>query len=357
MIASVNSSGNFTGQVSAGHSYQVHALNYDPSNPPSPLPLAGQPLNSIGTTLTGCYNDDYLTDFICYNVTSCFNDCFRLTSICPGQNIVASVSGENTAYEQVYVLTDAVGRFISQNNTGVFPTVSLAAGDYRVYALNFSTSNPPSPLPSMLAAGSPLSMVTGGCFNQDFLNDYLCYSLSCLLGGNLLSFSGEKTASTNKLSWSVAHPEKISRYILERSADGFSGFTEIYSLGQSEDYSFIHIDNRPLEKSYYRLKLIDLDNSVEYSSILFLEQELSEDFAIYPNPVNNTLNLRFDVQNSSTVQIRIFNTLGQLVLENFQDAKFGINTFSLPLDVLSSGEYYLQLSLSNKSSVLKFTKK
>jgi hypothetical protein len=112
-----------------------------------------------------------------------------------------------------------------------------------------------------------------------------------------------------------------------------------------------------LEKSYYRLKLIDLDNSVEYSSILFLEQELSEDFAIYPNPVNNTLNLRFDAQNSSTVQIRIFNTLGQLVLENFQDVKFGINTFSLPLDVLSSGEYYLQLSLSNKSSVLKFTKK
>ena len=145
IISSVNSSGNFTGQVSAGHSYQVHALNYNPSNPPSPLPLAGQPLNSIGTTLTGCYNDDYLTDFICYNVTSCFNDCFRLTSICPGQNIVASVSGENTAYEQVYVLTDAVGRFISQNNTCVFPTVSLAAGDYRVYALNYSTSNPPNP--------------------------------------------------------------------------------------------------------------------------------------------------------------------------------------------------------------------
>lgn len=357
LIVSVNPSGNFTGLVSAGNSYRVHALNYDPLNPPLPLPFPGLALNDIGTSSSGCYNDDYLTDFICYNVTSCFNDCFRLTSICPGQNIVASVSGENTAYEQVYVLTDAVGGFISQNNTGVFPTVSLAAGDYRVYALNYSTSNPPNPLPSMLAAGSPLSMVSGGCFNQDFLNDYLCYNLSCLLGGNLLSFSGEKTGSTNKLTWSVGHPEKISRYILERSADGFSDFTEIYSLGLSEDYSFIHIDNRPLEKSYYRLKLIDLDNSVEYSSILFLEQALSDDIAIFPNPVNNTLNLRFDAQNSSTVQIRIFNTLGQLVLENFQDAKLGINTFSMPLDVLSSGEYYLQLSLSNKSSVLKFTKK
>jgi hypothetical protein len=357
LIVAVNSTGNFTGQVIAGNSYQIHALNFDPTNPPSPLPTVGQQLNSIGSTQNGCYNDDYLTDYICYNVTSCFDDCFRITSLCQGQNIVVSMRGQNTAYEQVYVFTDGFGNFISQNNTGVFPTNSLSDGNYRVYALNYSPTNPPNPLPVSLSVGSPISLVTGGCFNQDFLSDYLCFNLGCLLGGNLLSFSGEKVANTNKLSWSVAHPEKISRYILERSADGFSGFTEIYSLGQSEDYSFIHIDNRPLEKSYYRLKLIDLDNSVEYSSILFLEQELSEDFAIYPNPVNNTLNLRFDAQNSSTVQIRIFNTLGQLVLENFQDAKFGINTFSLPLDVLSSGEYYLQLSLSNKSSVLKFTKK
>lgn len=357
LIVSVNSSGNFTGQVSAGNSYQIHALNFDPSNPPAPLPLAGQPLNSIGSTQNGCYNDDYLTDYICYNVTSCFNDCFRLTSICPGQDIVASVSGENTAYEQVYVLTDAVGRFINQNNSGVFPTVSLAAGDYRVYALNYSTSNPPNPLPSMLAVGSPISMVTGGCFNQDFLNDYLCYSLNCLLGGNLLSFSGEKVANTNKLSWRVEHPEKISQYVLERSSDGFSDFREIYTLGISEDYSFMHIDNRPTEKSYYRLKMIDLDNSVEYSSVIFLEHEFSEGVVIYPNPANDILNLRFETQNASTVFLKVFNMLGQLVLESNLEGKSGINAFSISLDGLSSGEYCLQVNSSVLSKTFKFTKK
>lgn len=357
LIVSVNSSGNFTGQVSAGNSYQVYALNYNPSDPPAPLPTTGQPLNSIGSTQNGCYNDDYLTDFICYNVTSCFNDCFRLTSICPGQNIVASVSGENTAYEQVFVLTDAVGRFINQNNTGVFPTVSLAAGDYRVYALNYSTSNPPNPLPSMLAVGSPISMVTGGCFNQDFLNDYLCFNLGCLLGGNLLSFSGEKTGITNKLSWSVAHPEKISRYILERSPDGFSDFSEIYSLGQSDNYSFIQNDSRPLEKSYYRLKLIDLDNSVEYSSVIYLEQQIAHTIAIYPNPADNTLNLRFDSGDVSAAQVRIFNPLGQVVSEIRLDSKIGLNTYQLNLDELISGEYCLQLNLTNESRVFKFTKK
>jgi hypothetical protein len=357
LIVSVNPSGNFTGLVSAGNSYRVHALNYDPLNPPLPLPFPGLALNDIGTSSSGCYNDDYLTDFICYNVTSCFNDCFRLTSICPGQNIVASVSGENTAYEQVYVLTDAVGSFISQNNTGVFPTVSLVAGDYRVYALNYSTSNPPNPLPSMLAVGSPLSMVTGGCFNQDFLSDYLCYSLNCLLGGNLLSFSGEKSGQSNKLSWSVEHPEKISRYVLERSPDGFSDFKEIYTLGSTADYSFVYLDRSPLEKSYYRLKMIGLDNSVEYSSVIYLEQQIAKQIAIYPNPADNTINLILDADNGAAAQVRIYNMLGQVLSEISLDTKIGLNSFQLNLDELVSGEYCLQLNLTNESRLFKFTKK
>jgi hypothetical protein len=356
-IVAVNSSGDFSGQVLAGHSYQVHALNFDPANPPSPLPIVGQPLNSIGSTQNGCYNHDYLTDYICYNVTSCFDNCFRITSLCQGQNITVSMRGQNTAYEQVYVLTDGFGNFISQNNTGIFPTNSLSDGNYRVYALNYSPSNPPSPLPVMLSVGSPISLITGGCFNQDFLSDYLCFNLGCLLGGNLLSFSGEKVANINKLSWRVEHPEKISQYVLERSSDGFSDFREIYSLGISEDYSFIHIDNQPLEKSYYRLKLIELDNSVEYSGVIYLEQKFNEGIVIYPNPANDILNLRFETQNASIVVLKVFNMLGQLVLESNIDGKSGINAFPISLNGLSSGEYCLQVNSSELSKTFKFTKK
>jgi len=357
LVVSVNSSGNFTGQVSAGNSYQIHALNYDPLNPPSPLPSAGQPLNTIGTVSNGCYNADFLSDFICYNITTCFNDCFRITSICPGQDIIARSSGENTAYEQVYVLTNAVGNFISQNTTGVFPTASLPLGDYRVYALNYSTSNPPNPLPSMLAVGSPVSLVTGGCFNQDFLNDYLCFNLGCLLGGNLLSFSGEKNGQHNKLSWAVEHPEKIAQYILERSADGFSDFKEIFSLGNSADYRFVHFDRNPLEQSYYRLKMINLDNSVEYSAVIYLEQQISNTLSIYPNPADNNITMRFDSDNTSATQVRIFNSIGQIVSEIVLDTKVGINSFSLNLDQLSTGAYVLQLSNEEISRISKFSKK
>jgi hypothetical protein len=159
------------------------------------------------------------------------------------------------------------------------------------------------------------------------------------------------------LSWIVEHPEKISRYILERSPDGFSDFSEIYSLGQSDNYSFIHNDSRPLEKSYYRLKLIDLDNSVEYSSVIYLEQQIANQIAIYPNPTDNILNLRFDTDNASAVQIRIFNTLGQVVSEIRLDSKIGLNTYQLSLDELASGEYCLQVNLTNECRVFKFTKK
>jgi hypothetical protein len=119
----------------------------------------------------------------------------------------------------------------------------------------------------------------------------------------------------------------------------------------------MHIDNRPLEKSYYRLKMIDLDNSVEYSGIIFLEQEFSEGVVIYPNPANDILNLRFETQSASTVFLKVFNMLGQLVLESNIDGKSGINAFPISLDGLSSGEYCLQVNSSVLSKTFKFTKK
>jgi hypothetical protein len=105
------------------------------------------------------------------------------------------------------------------------------------------------------------------------------------------------------------------------------------------------------------LKLIDLDNSVEYSSVIYLEQQIAHTIAIYPNPADNTLNLRFDSGDVSAAQVRIFNPLGQVVSEIRLDSKIGLNTYQLNLDELVSGEYCLQLNLTNESRVFKFTKK
>lgn len=179
LVVATNNTGTFTGLVSAGNSYRIYALNYNPSNVPAPLPTVGQSINLIGTINTGCYNPDFLSDYVCFNITNCANSCLQNNNICQNANISASSSGNNSSYTQVYVLADDNGNFIAQNTTGIFSTASLTLGSvYRVHALNYDPANPPSPLPSGLTVGAAISTVTGGCYNSDFLTDYVCYTIT-----------------------------------------------------------------------------------------------------------------------------------------------------------------------------------
>ncbi len=179
LVVATNNTGTFTGLVTAGNSYRIYALNYNPTNAPTPLPTIGQSINLIGSTLAGCYNADFLTDYVCFNITNCASACIQNNSVCQNANITASSSGNNSSYTQVYVLADDNGNFIAQNTTGVFSTTSLTIGStYRVHALNYDPLNPPSPLPSALGLGAAISTITGGCFNTDFLTDYVCYTIT-----------------------------------------------------------------------------------------------------------------------------------------------------------------------------------
>lgn len=175
-IVAQNTTGTFT-SVATG-SYNIHALNYDPANAPAPLPsdLIGQPVSNVGSTTLGCFNTNFLTDFVVRNCPS--SNCVQSNNICENTPIVATSSGGNASYTQVYVLADDSGNFIDQNTTGTFPTTSLSTGStYQVHALNYDPANSPTTLPSDLNIGDPLSNITGGCSNNDFLTDYVCFNI------------------------------------------------------------------------------------------------------------------------------------------------------------------------------------
>lgn len=211
-IVAQNSTGTFN-SVAVG-SYQIHALNYDPASPPSPLPsgLIGQPVSNVGNTTAGCFNADFLTDFV---TRLCADPaCTQTSSICENAPITATSSGGNTAYTQVYVLADDSGNFIDQNSTGTFASISLPVGNtYQVHALNYDPANPPTTLPSDLNVGNPLSNITGGCFNADFLTDYVCF--------NIISCVCTPTEVCNNVS------------ITATSSGGNTDYTQVYVLADA----------------------------------------------------------------------------------------------------------------------------
>ena len=73
----------------------------------------------------------------------------------------------------------------------------------------------------------------------------------------------------------------------------------------------------------------------------------------YPNPFNPSTTIRFSLTNPSKVQLRVFNTLGELV-KVLVDNRLGAGQHEAVFDAskLSSGVYYYQL-ISGEFSVSK----
>jgi PKD repeat protein len=82
------------------------------------------------------------------------------------------------------------------------------------------------------------------------------------------------------------------------------------------------------------------------------EEEIGENdltFSIWPNPVGDVLNISSSEEMSGTALLRLYQTSGQVVLQ--QNLELNGTTIALPIDVtdLPTGIYVLQLSFSNGS--------
>lgn len=155
----------------------------------------------------------------------------------------------------------------------------------------------------------------------------------------LLYFNAEKAENEQvKLTWESTIELDFSHYTLERSADG-RNFEKIAEIQSNSTLLYEHFDNQPFNGyNYYRLKMVDLDGTFEYSDIkaVFIERKTEQNpIGIFPNPVtaNGILNINLGTQNEA--RLRIYKTSGKLA----KDFILNNDTNEVQLDGLSSGVY------------------
>jgi parallel beta-helix repeat protein len=100
-----------------------------------------------------------------------------------------------------------------------------------------------------------------------------------------------------ELKWSTASELNTDRFEIERSSDGFSfeKIGERTAKGNSSlpvNYHFW--DKKPLSgQNYYRLRQVDSDEKITLSNIVPVGWE-SYDLIVYPNPVTDDFEIKFD---------------------------------------------------------------
>ena len=175
------------------------------------------------------------------------------------------------------------------------------------------------------------------------------FQTSAPLPVELISFSGRLNECTPALSWTSATELDFDRYEIESSTNGADYDLEavISGKGGSTTQSYTYEVREVEGSAYYRLKMIDLDGTVEYSDILFLFSDCSSvsNVEVYPNPVgqNNALTVNFNAAGRDA-QLTIRDMLGRTVKQvTFNVVEGEINTVHLESD-LAPGTYTLQVS-------------
>ena len=164
---------------------------------------------------------------------------------------------------------------------------------------------------------------------------------------------------TVELKWTTATESNSSHFAVERSADGinYKSIGEVNGAGNS--VSTLHyslIDASPLtEISYYRLKMIDLDESYKYSPICSVtnNNDINGDLVIYPNPTNGSITVDFNhTSYSQPDAYSIMDITGKIIEVN---AIKNDNSVTIDLSSLQPGMYLLEVIKGNQKSVKKIT--
>lgn len=247
------------------------------------------------------------------------------------------------------------------NYDGASPIASGAANSFNVsyfgtapysggvaLTSNILSTNTPSYTPSL-----SLPTFSGPC--GSFL----------ILPIELTRFNGDCNNGEVILTWQTASEKNNKEFSIERSLDGINFFKIglVKGSGNSEAFNnYIFTDTEKIEGlTYYRLNQIDYIGKLSQSKIISVEHNcgINNDLEIliYPNPTLNNTVMSLKLMKQSSVNIEIYNGIGQLVkLTTNQIYGPGLQELNLETIELPTGVYFIKTIVDDKEYIKKIIK-
>lgn len=297
--------------------YEVHALNYSTVAPdvPTALPInTGDDINTIGATSAGCYNSDFLMDFVCYEVVPLPIASATCTPGLPGEalidiNLMSGTNPDDVTYSLEGGAAQSGNEF----------TID-AVDSYTITVTN---------------------TVTGCTYDVE---------VSCMqLPIELTSFEGTCEDGVRLLTWSTSSERDVTTFIVERSANGidFASIGEVGAAGNStnpQNYAFKDT-NGGAARYYYRLRIVETTGIQEFSRIIgvaCLKGGLGV-LDVHPNPADDAVILTYETNSRTSLTIQLTDIFGRTLMQEELTPDIGLNTKNIDVSALAPSVYFIVL--------------
>ena len=238
-----------------------------------------------------------------------------------------------------FVATD-IGVFLTQNDGTNWVELPNNLPNTVIMHLDYSHSN------QMLRAGTH-----GRGVYEAFIDFTVPVELSSFTAGssdNTVLLSWSTATETNNLGFEIERKLKNQEWITIGFVNGKGTTTEIQNYDYVDDYSQMPYEGTAL----YRLKQIDYNGDYEYSeqlavNLTFVPSEyyVSQN---YPNPFNPATTIKYSLPIESTVNINIYNSLGQMIEELISETQpKGDYELTWNAQNYSSGIYYYSFEVTS----------
>ncbi len=242
------------------------------------------------------------------------------------------------------------------------PTVPVDTTTILYINLINAASSPPNPLAKMTIFHDNAHNAWDSTYNLTYGLHVYEWMLQFKRGPGTLPVTGlEFNAGKNAdgeilLNWKTYSENNNRGFAIEKSGNGITfdsiGFINSFSnAGRGASYSFK--DASPFNgKNYYRLKQINFDTKAGYSAIKAIEIKNINSLRIFPNPVNDILNIKagFSLVNA---RLKIINANGQLQREHILSRS---NNVAVSVKNLPAGIYTCEIINGNKRTKFSFVK-
>lgn len=188
--------------------------------------------------------------------------------------------------------------------------------------------------------------VNNGCLVR--LN-YYTVTGSC--GGVLsseLKLTGKHIRNIHQLNWNHLQAGEIVRYQVERQKANGSSFDvigDVSVIGAGSSTQFSYTDEYLVSPMHqYRIKAIDRSGKVRYSNLVKLNHQAPvQAIRVYPNPVNDVVNILFQAGHAGQYQLELSNAGGQVIYQT-QRAVNGAGLVTIArAKSMAPGIYFLRI--------------
>lgn len=170
----------------------------------------------------------------------------------------------------------------------------------------------------------------------------------------LTDISATPNTQSILVDWKSENEVNLSGYEVQRSTDG-SNFSKIAFVDAkggeaSESYRYEDKDVHAGIIYYYRLKMIDYDDSFEFSPVRSakIKGAVIDELTISPNPAKDFAYLDFNAPREGSYVLELFNETGGSIFQKNYDLNEGSNSIMLSTGQFSPGSYVVKIKMGEE---------